>query len=121
MLALCGALASAPSMAQVMEVRSDGSTATYAGPVVTLRDGIHPLTTTSGAGHPVLAAIRGAALRHQLSPALIAAVAWQESHWRQDAASPRGALGVMQLMPATAQGLGVDRTTLSGNIDGGAA
>jgi soluble lytic murein transglycosylase-like protein len=33
--------------------------------------------------------------------------------------SPKGALGVFQLMPATAAGLGVDPTDLSGNIKGG--
>lgn len=33
--------------------------------------------------------------------------------------SPKGALGVFQLMPATAAGLGVDPTDLNGNIAGG--
>jgi membrane-bound lytic murein transglycosylase MltF len=33
----------------------------------------------------VVAAIRNSASRHELSQALIAAVAWQESHMRQEA------------------------------------
>jgi N-acetylmuramoyl-L-alanine amidase len=36
-----------------------------------------------------------------LSPALVKAVAWQESGWRQDVISSSGAVGVMQVMPAT--------------------
>ena len=66
-------------------------------------------------------AIQASAGRHALSQALIEAVAWQESHMRQDAVSPKGARGVMQLMPATAQGLQVDAGKLSANVDGGAA
>jgi N-acetylmuramoyl-L-alanine amidase len=36
-----------------------------------------------------------------LSPALVKAIAWQESGWRQDVISSSGAVGVMQVMPAT--------------------
>jgi soluble lytic murein transglycosylase-like protein len=35
------------------------------------------------------------------------------------ALSPKGAIGVMQLMPATAQGLGADATDPEQNIDAG--
>lgn len=42
------------------------------------------------------------ALNHGLEPALVKAVAWQESGWRQDAVSSAGAIGVMQVMPGTA-------------------
>lgn len=40
---------------------------------------------------------------HGVSPALVKAVAWQESGWRQEARSTVGAVGVMQVMPATAR------------------
>ena len=36
-----------------------------------------------------------------IDPAFAMAVAWQESGWRQEAVSSAGAIGVMQLMPAT--------------------
>jgi soluble lytic murein transglycosylase-like protein len=38
--------------------------------------------------------------------ALALAVAWQESGWQQDVVSHAGAVGVMQLMPATAAWIG---------------
>ncbi len=71
---------------------------------------------------PTIAAlIETSARRHALSPDLVAAIAWQESRFRPDARSGKGALGVMQLMPATAADLGVDPSDLAANIDGGAA
>ncbi|HNW93850.1 MAG TPA: transglycosylase SLT domain-containing protein, partial [bacterium] len=53
------------------------------------------------------------ALRHSVDPALVGAVIRQESggqHLRggRVLTSPAGARGVMQLMPGTAAGLGVD-------------
>jgi N-acetylmuramoyl-L-alanine amidase len=36
-----------------------------------------------------------------LSPSLVKAIAWQESGWRQNVTSSAGAIGVMQVMPAT--------------------
>lgn len=45
--------------------------------------------------------VMNTAKRHQLDPALIFGVIRQESAFMQDARSPAGALGLMQLMPAT--------------------
>lgn len=53
--------------------------------------------------------ISSAASRYGISEALIAAVAWTESRFREDAISPAGALGVMQLMPSTARLMGVSK------------
>ncbi|MEJ0058527.1 MAG: lytic transglycosylase domain-containing protein [Terricaulis sp.] len=55
-----------------------------------------------------------------LSPQLLEAVAWTESRFNPSARSPVGAIGAMQLMPATAAQLGVDPTQTSDNVRGGA-
>lgn len=44
----------------------------------------------------------------------------QESGWNQGAVSPKGAVGLAQLMPMTADHLGVDETDAQQNLDGGA-
>jgi LysM repeat protein len=44
--------------------------------------------------------------RYGVPPALALAVAWQESGWQQGVVSHAGAVGVMQLMPATAAWVG---------------
>ena len=65
-------------------------------------------------------AINEAAQKYNVDPALLAAIAKQESGFNQSAQSGAGAVGVMQLMPDTAKGLGVDANDLQGNIEGGA-
>lgn len=44
--------------------------------------------------------------QYHVPPALALAVAWQESGWQQGVVSHAGAVGVMQLMPATADWVG---------------
>lgn len=60
-----------------------------------------------------------AALRHGLPPEFVHAVAWAESGYRPDAVSPKGAVGIMQLMPATAALLGADPRNPDENVDAG--
>jgi len=61
-----------------------------------------------------------AAAESRLRPALIHAVVRAESAYRHDAVSPKGAVGLMQLMPATAERYGVDnRTDPAQNLRGG--
>ena len=55
-----------------------------------------------------------------VDPALVQSVAKIESDLRQNATSKKGALGLMQLMPSTAKGLGVDATSVRENAVGGA-
>ena len=66
--------------------------------------------------------IRAAASRHNVSDALLAAVIIVESRGQADAVSPKGAQGLMQLIPATAKRFGVTNSFDTGqNINGGAA
>jgi soluble lytic murein transglycosylase-like protein len=61
-----------------------------------------------------------AARRHGLDPDLVIAVVSVESGFRPQAVSPKGAQGLMQLMPRTAESLGVvDAFDPEQNLDGG--
>ncbi len=64
--------------------------------------------------------VRDAAIRSGLPPTLVESVARVESALRPEAVSPKGALGVMQLMPATARMLDADPHDTAQNIDAGA-
>ena len=119
----------APAAAQVLDIGEDGTVTRLDAPAVIhsakLRGAARMTATplpaagpTSAA--PVLATIAEAAQASALHPALLEAVAWQESRLHQGAISPKGAIGVMQLMPATAAGLRVDAHDPQGNIHGGA-
>jgi soluble lytic murein transglycosylase-like protein len=58
---------------------------------------------------------------YDLNPALLKAVAFVESTFRPDVTSGSGAMGMMQLMPATAEALGVtDPFDPRQSVDGGA-
>lgn len=52
-------------------------------------------------------------------PALVKAVMQVESEGKADAVSPKGATGLMQLMPATAKELGVNAKNPEQNVEGG--
>lgn len=57
--------------------------------------------------------------KYGVPPALLQAVVEQESAYNPTARSPAGALGLMQLMPATAKDLGVDPMDWEQNLEGG--
>jgi N-acetylmuramoyl-L-alanine amidase len=65
--------------------------------------------STAGGGAPAGAASRAevgalierTARQHGWNPAFVKALAWQESGWNQHVVSSAGAVGIMQIMPAT--------------------
>jgi soluble lytic murein transglycosylase-like protein len=122
-LAAAALAVAAPAAAQVLEIGSDGAVTRYAGPAVYTDQGARSLLPQAApapaAPAEVAQAIAESAERHAVNAPLAQAVAWQESRYRQAAVSPKGAVGVMQLMPATARTLGVDAADLKGNIEGG--
>ena len=66
------------------------------------------------------AAFTAAEKKYDLPSGILSAVAHAESNYTPDAVSPAGAIGLMQLMPATAQAFGVDPTNPTQAIDGAA-
>jgi len=64
--------------------------------------------------------VREAAERHQVDPALVRAVIETESNWNPAAVSRKGALGLMQLIPTTAQRFGANNAfSPQQNVDAG--
>ena len=74
----------------------------------------------SNVSDPELArTIHAAAAKYAVDPKLVSAVAEVESGGNQSAVSSAGAVGVMQLMPETAAGLGVNPYDMKSNVEGG--
>ena len=75
------------------------------------------LTAARYQHHPGL---RASGLTPQQFALLFDALIWQESRYNPRALSPKGAIGLAQLMPGTARILGVDAHDPVQNLDGGA-
>lgn len=82
------------------------------------RDGIPEYA--GGYRGPWLDVAREAARRHGIPEDLFLRLVHQESGWNPEAVSHRGAIGLAQLMPGTAELLGVDPTNPIDNLDAGA-
>lgn len=61
-----------------------------------------------------------AAIHAGLPPAIVHSIARAESNYREDAVSPKGAIGLMQLMPKTAADLNADPRDPQQNAEAGA-
>lgn len=123
LFALMLATGPTPAFAQVIEISATGEAQTYDGPTLFTATAAVPIGPERARAETVgdtALLIEQAARIHRLDPTLLKAVAWQESRGRMRAISPRGALGVMQLMPSTANELGVDPHVMTDNIRGGA-
>lgn len=77
---------------------------------------VNPATALA---EPFEAAIVKYARLHAVDPALIRAIIGAESRFVSGARSSAGAIGLMQLMPATARALGVNPHVADENIEGG--
>jgi soluble lytic murein transglycosylase-like protein len=140
-LVVAAAFCASPAQAQVMDIASDGT--------VSIRQGAGAATwevvtspasdkTVDQNGQPIVPAwaytdaspppvpaqfeplLKQAATAANISPTLLAALVWQESRWNAQAVSSKGAIGLAQLMPATARYLGVNPTDPAANLIGGA-
>ena len=65
------------------------------------------------------ALIRAAARKHRVPAAFVKSIVAAESNFNCDAVSPKGAIGLMQLMPATAEEYGADPNVPEQNVDAG--
>ncbi|HTT64723.1 MAG TPA: lytic transglycosylase domain-containing protein [Bryobacteraceae bacterium] len=63
--------------------------------------------------------VENAARKYGLPPAFVRAVVAAESGFQTNAVSPKGAIGLMQLMPGTARELGADPQIPAQNVDAG--
>ena len=82
---------------------------------------VEPAAQPGSGRHEIDGMIKKVAARHKLPARLIRAVALAESGLDPRARSARGAMGLMQLMPETAQEMGVEDPFDPGqNLDGGA-
>lgn len=130
-----------PVSAQVMEIAPDGTVSLRQGAGAANFEIVSPVTgkassddgismnipqmamtpiDTSVAPPQFVAAVNSAAASANISPSLLAALVWQESRWNPQAVSPKGALGLAQLMPGTARWLGVNPADPQANLTGGA-
>lgn len=93
--------------------------------LVTVVSGRGPGAAAPQASMPsaLAALVQAASSRYRLDAALVSALIFVESRYRPDARSPKGALGLMQLMPDTAARYGIttERELLdpSTNVDVG--
>ena len=77
-------------------------------------------TAASEPGATVNALVANIARRHDVEPSLVDSVIRVESNYNPNAISPKGAMGLMQLIPSTARRFGVNDTFHPAqNIEGG--
>lgn len=139
-LAVAAAIFASPAEAQVMDIASDGTVSVRQGAGAATWEVVSPASdkTVDQNGQPIVPAwaytdtspppvpaqfeplLKQAATAANISPTLLSALVWQESRWNPQAVSPKGAMGLAQLMPGTARDLGVNPADPVQNLVGGA-
>jgi soluble lytic murein transglycosylase-like protein len=139
-IGVAAGLFASPASAQVMDIGSDGTVSVRQGSGAATWEVVSPASdkVVDQNGAPIVpawaytdaspppvpaqyaAALTQAAAAANVSPRLLSALVWQESRWNQAAISPKGAIGLAQLMPATARDLGVNPADPAANLNGGA-
>jgi hypothetical protein len=118
-----GKMIAAPQEGEVVKIQSVGNPSVIRRVLPDSAAATTAVRASTGgglAGVPYADLFAQAGSKHGVSPALLAAVAKTESNFNSTAVSPAGARGLMQFMPATAAGLGVDAADPASAIDGAA-
>ena len=117
-----GKMIAAPQAGEVVKVQDVGNPSVIRRvlPAGSASAAAAPASAASLSGMPYADLFTRAGSRHGVDPALLAAVAQQESGFDASAVSPAGAQGLMQFMPGTARGLGVDPFDPASAVDGAA-
>lgn len=106
------------------KVESTGFAPNPAGPSTPARAAspvaVAPLNPPPPAPVPPKQLVQEAAERHGIPPAFLHSVAQTESAYQANAVSPKGAIGIMQLMPGTAAELKADPHNPAENVEAGA-
>jgi len=139
-IGVAAGLFASPASAQVMDIAPDGTVSVRQGSGAANFEVISraPDPNSDGSVGPIVpdavftdvpqapvppqyaVALAQAAASANISPSLLSALVWQESRWNPSAISPKGAIGLAQLMPATARNLGVNPADPVANLNGGA-
>ena len=119
-------LLASPAAAAVFEVGDDGAlerldTPRMATPTLVAANTRPTARIMASRAQAFRPEVDRAAQRYEVSPALIDAIARVESRYNPAAVSSAHAVGIMQLMPATARALGVKGRDTAANISGGTA
>ncbi|WP_448621086.1 transglycosylase SLT domain-containing protein [Geodermatophilus sp. URMC 65] len=117
-----GKMIAAPQEGEVVKVQDVGNPSVIRRvlPAESASAGSGAAAGASLCGVPYADLFTRAGSRYGVDPALLAAVAQQESGFDVSAVSPAGAQGLMQFMPGTARGLGVDPFDPASAVDGAA-
>jgi soluble lytic murein transglycosylase-like protein len=116
-----GSTVSVPAATGTAPTSTTSATGTLTVPTgTTTISGVWAERVPNARGQALVPAIAETAARYGLDPAFLAAVFWTESSYTPDVVSPTGAIGLGQLMPETANWLGVDPWDPMENMDGAA-